>query len=165
MAINLQRAILRNVKPDVTLLDAGRASWTNIGVVAALGLTIAAAMLQADPMSDPMSAKGQAYAYCSWMSYGVFLMACVQASMAVMYTDILSEDEMRSLLESRQNILTRPLLAFILAFAHAGLGLALFLWDVYGDIAAIFIFALFPTTYMGIYSWWQDLDTFARGET
>lgn len=194
LAVSLQESILRNKRAEQSLLQAGRASWTNIGVVSALGLTIAGAMVQSDPISEPLSAIGQAYAYCSWIAYGLFLTACIQASLAVIYTDVLyaaydrtrdgpsicisvslltsrvrscaeysSEDQMKLLLESKKSILTRPLLAFIFAFAHAGVGFGLSMWDAYGDVAAVFIFGLFPTTYIGIYVWWKDLNTFSQG--
>ena len=163
LAVALQDSILFNKRTEQSLLQAGRASWTNIGVVSALGLTVAGAMVQSDPIAEPMTAIGQAYAYCAWIAYGLFLTACIQASLAVIYTDVLSEDQMKLLLASKRSILTRPLLAFIFAFAHAGVGFGLSMWDAYGDVAAVFIFALFPTTYIGIYIWWKDLNTFSQG--
>ena len=117
-------------------------------------------MLQADPFDlslDPATPKAQAYAYCSWISYGLFLLAVVQSSLAVIYTDMLTEHQMKRLL-STGSLLTRPLLVFILAFMHAGVGLALHLWQVYGNTAGAFVFALFPTTYYGIYEWWREFD-------
>jgi hypothetical protein len=166
VASRMQTGILRHIRPDDSLLNIGRASWTNIGVVAALGLTIAAAMLQADPFDlsfDPGKPKAQAYAYCSWMSYGLFLTAVVQSSIALIYTDLLSESQMKRLLSTGSN-LTRPLLVFIFAFMYAGLGLALHLWEVYGNVAGVFVFALFPTTYYGIFSWWREFDAVQEEE-
>ena len=158
LAERLQRAILDSRKGRGNLVEAGRASWTNIGIVAALGLTIAGAMVQAEPIAEPLSMAGQLYVYCTWIAYGMCLQACIQASLAVIYTDVLTEEQMALLLEQKPSMLTRPLLVFIFAFMHVGLGLVLHMADVYGPIAGAFILGLYPLTYWGIYSFWQELD-------
>lgn len=163
-AERLQRTLLQDAKVDSDFLNTARDSWTNIGIVSALGLTIAAAMVQAEPIAEPMSWIGQSYAFCTWIAYGMFLMACLQASVAVFATNFLSEEKVKSLLnEKGKDFLTRPLLAFINGFMYVGIGFVLEIADVYGRVAAIFVSLLFPLTYVAVYRFWSDLASVASG--
>mmetsp|Transcript_15346 Transcript_15346/g.33585 ORF Transcript_15346/g.33585 Transcript_15346/m.33585 type:complete len:299 (-) Transcript_15346:161-1057(-) len=125
------------------LKDAGKNLWTNIAVVAALMLTLAAAMMQADPMEpagvtvfddDPglLIDLQQTYAAACFLSLALCVMSMTQSVVSLMYVEPLTEINAIKFFLRNPDSLGDPITVLAVATLLMMMGMLIYILGVYG---------------------------------
>ena len=130
--------LVEEASPDVDLSDAARNTLTNFAIVAALLLTVALAMVQADPpQNDPSRFLSQWYVYlCTFAGLGC-LNSMVRSVILLVYVEPLGHHGSHLFINQFLDYFGEPSVQLMLATGNIMAALNIWIYGTYGTAVGV----------------------------